>query len=460
MQWTQYELVDEGWQEVQKADPAMLPASARVAPAGARQLEAHVVRPKRGTDLWPAMMQGKRPGPNPDAQDRSTESWLAFRLARLSSADEKYTLLRAAVCERPPSITGLSIVLELALEWGLDLSAYVQTPEGLFSLPALVLHTNIFTDCDMESSAQVVSALSHLDKAGTSLTMPARLSLEREPASTLAHEVVYKHHSTDVLAFLRSRGAELDAPDGTGRTPLLCACDYGSLSIVQQLLQYGADINITCNGYGVLHAACSAGHVDVVRYLLSQGIPADHACMGTATPLHVASQEGYLDVVRLLHSGGADVHRVDADGRSAFSFAYRGGHAPIISYLRTHKVEEHLGSGAIFPGLKKGHSLPRPKKKPKRHKRLTPLRERAERAGVLDRFKVTPPGLRERAEGGSVPAKKEIQALQKHNHQVVDRAEVAAAPDQLKHWTRLDSDARSHRKRKLQLQLAQAVSEI
>ena len=195
-----------------------------------------------------------------------------------------------------------------------------------------------------------------------------------------------------------------------------------------------------------------------LRYLLSQGIPADHACMGTATPLHVASQEGYLDVVRLLHSGGADVHRVDADGRSAFAFAYRGGHAPIISYLRTHKVEEQLGSGAIFPGLKKGHSLPRPKKKPKRHKRLTPLRERAERAGVLDRFKVTPPGLRERAEGGSVPAKKELQALQKHNHQVVDRAEVAAAPDQLKHWTRLDSDARSHRKRKLQLQLAQAVS--
>ncbi len=106
-----------------------------------------------------------------------------------------------------------------------------------------------------------------------------------------------------------------------------------------------------------------------------------------------------------------------------------------------------MGCGAMFPGLKKGHSLPQPKKKPKRHKRLTPLRERAERAGVLDRFKVTPPGLRERAEGGSVPAKKEIQALQKHNHQVVDRAEVAAAPDQLKHWTRLDSDARSHRKR-------------
>ena len=452
MQWTQYELAADSWQELQTADPTMLPASTRVAPVGPCQLQldgqALVVQPERGTDLWPAMKQGKRPGQDPDARDRSTETWLAFRLAKLSSAEEKYTLLRAAVCEHPPSITGLSIVLEIALEWGLDLSAYVQTPEGLFSLPALVLHCNKFTNCDPELSAQVVSALCHLVDIGTSLKMPARLSLEREPDTTLAHEVVFKHHSTDVLTFLRSRGAELDLRNGAGRTPLLCACGFGNLPIVQQLLQCGADINIACNGYGVLHAASSAGHVDVVRYLLSQGIPADHACMGTATPLHIASQQGYLGVVRLLHSGGADVHRVDADGKSAFSFAYRGGHAPIVSYLRGHKVEEHVGR---FGLMKKGHSLPEPKKKPKRHKRLTPLRERAERAGVLHRFKVTPPGLRERAEGGSVPAKKQLQALHKHNHQVVDRSEVAAAPDQLKHLSRLDSDARSHRKRKLQL---------
>ena len=113
-------------------------------------------------------------------------------------------------------------------------------------------------------------------------------------------------------------------------------------------------------------------------------------------------------------------------------------------------MEEHVGSG-MFGLMKKGHSLPEPKKKPKRHKRLTPLRKRAERASVLDRFKVTPPGLRERAEGGSAPAKKQLQALHKHSPQVVDRSEVAAAPDQLKHWSRLDSDARSHRKRKLQI---------
>ena len=59
----------------------------------------------------------------------------------------------------------------------------------------------------------MVSALCHLVDIGTSLKMPmkmpARLSLEREPDTTLAHEVVYEHHSTDVLTFAPSCAAKV-----------------------------------------------------------------------------------------------------------------------------------------------------------------------------------------------------------------------------------------------------------
>ena len=55
MQWTQYELAADSWQELQTADPTMLPASTRVAPAGPCQLQldgqALVVQPELGTDL-------------------------------------------------------------------------------------------------------------------------------------------------------------------------------------------------------------------------------------------------------------------------------------------------------------------------------------------------------------------------------------------------------------------------
>ena len=88
------------------------------------------------------------------------------------------------------------------------------------------------------------------------------------------------------------------------------------------------------------------------------------------------------------------------------------------------------------------------------------MRERAERAGVLDRYRETPPGLRERAESGSRSAKKELTALHKHNHQVVDRAEVAARPDSYEHDCRLQRDAQSHRKRKLEMSFASGTGTV
>ena len=58
-------------------------------------------------------------------------------------------------------------------------------------------------------------------------------------------------------------------------------------------------------------------------------------------------------------------------------------------------------------------------------------------------------GARERAQNGSASAKKELQAIHKHNHQVVDRAEVAAHPERLELDCRRKADASSHRKRSL-----------
>ena len=93
------------------------------------------------------MKQGKRPGQDPDARDRSTETWLAFRLAKLSSAEEKYNLLRAAVSARTRRaflvVLWLAYRAQLALEWGLNLSAYVQTLGGRFSLPVLVTQQQV-----------------------------------------------------------------------------------------------------------------------------------------------------------------------------------------------------------------------------------------------------------------------------------------------------------------------------
>ena len=126
-----------------------------------------------------------------------------------------------------------------------------------------------------------------------------------------------------------------------------------------------------------------------------------------------------------------------ADG-GALHWASLSGHHDVVNYLLTCGLS-HV-------------SQPQPRKKATRRKRLTPLRERANLAGVLDRYKESPPGLRARAESGSISAKKELTAIHKRNHQVVDRAEVASMPCRLLHDQRLKANALSHRKRKLDKQ--------
>ena len=216
-------------------------------------------------------------------------------------------------------------------------------------------------------------------------------------------------------------------------------------------------------GEGALHLASGRGHVEVVGALLALRLAPD-AIAKDRTPLQRACERGHKAVVQLLHKWGASIERTTSCGASPFSLAYRGGHVDVVAYLRAHSVDEHVGmgrtseaSGTHHHVFKRGVSMPQEqKKKPSKRtaNRLTPMRVRAERAGVLDRYKDTPPGLRDRATDGSLSAKKQLNAIHKHNHQVVDRAEVQTAPSLLKYEERKEAHADGmckQRRRKLAL---------
>lgn len=60
-----------------------------------------------------------------------------------------------------------------------------------------------------------------------------------------------------------------DAPDFTGKTPLMIAAELGRLFAVQILLQHGAQAHITDSaGFSVLHHAVKSGNLKVVRWLI------------------------------------------------------------------------------------------------------------------------------------------------------------------------------------------------
>ena len=57
--------------------------------------------------------------------------------------------------------------------------------------------------------------------------------------------------------------------DGTGVSPLLVACEVGSLEIVTRLVEKGANVNFRkMNGTTPLHIAAASGRLPVLELLI------------------------------------------------------------------------------------------------------------------------------------------------------------------------------------------------
>jgi ankyrin repeat protein len=72
---------------------------------------------------------------------------------------------------------------------------------------------------------------------------------------------------------LLDRGAEVNARDGAGHTPLYEAAGHGDKAIVELLLERGADVNAKdIGGDTALHRAAQYGNVSVAQVLIAHGI--------------------------------------------------------------------------------------------------------------------------------------------------------------------------------------------
>jgi ankyrin repeat protein len=111
---------------------------------------------------------------------------------------------------------------------------------------------------------------------------------------------------------LLSVGADVNAKDNYGCTPLHWACYEGHVPVVIELLGHGADIDMKGSGrWTPLHWACRKGHLAVVVELLSRGANIEAKDFGWDTPLHDASCNGHVEIVQALLSGGANLLAVN-----------------------------------------------------------------------------------------------------------------------------------------------------
>ena len=82
---------------------------------------------------------------------------------------------------------------------------------------------------------------------------------------------VYTDNISEVKEVL-SLGADIEALNRIGNTPLMTAASFEQIEMVRFLIEHGADVNlINCNGDTALMRACWNGHTDTVQLLIEHG---------------------------------------------------------------------------------------------------------------------------------------------------------------------------------------------
>ncbi len=129
-------------------------------------------------------------------------------------------------------------------------------------------------------------------------------------------------------------GADVNASDRNGVTPLRYAVvqDHGEL--VELLIAEGADVNATDeNGATPLHMAATQGHKEIAMLLIAEGADVDWPSDDKSTPLRYAAVRGHTELVELLIAEGADVNASDENGATSLHMAAARGHKEIAKLL-------------------------------------------------------------------------------------------------------------------------------
>ena len=145
--------------------------------------------------------------------------------------------------------------------------------------------------------------------------------------------------NADVAGVLIEHGAEVEALDWSGRTPLHWAAQFGLVDVADLLIQSGAIVDRQGqDGATPLHWAAREGHHEVVRLLLARGAKPDVKDHEGRTPLHFGAWRGKLEVVEELLRAGAKPGIRDKSGKTPLHEAKATGRQEIMERLRDAQV--------------------------------------------------------------------------------------------------------------------------
>lgn len=112
---------------------------------------------------------------------------------------------------------------------------------------------------------------------------------------------------TMMADYLLKRGANVNARNKSGTTPLLRATDLHRLDLIKLLIDSGADVDAKDNsGTMPLHIATLFSTQEIIELLIDGGADVNAKDNEGRTPLLIATERNNLDIIDILIKNGAD----------------------------------------------------------------------------------------------------------------------------------------------------------
>lgn len=141
----------------------------------------------------------------------------------------------------------------------------------------------------------------------------------------------------------------MDATDDEENTPLHVAIEAGKLKIVENLLDYGADLGkMNDQEKTALNLAIEEGQCEIVKLLLSHGAKIDK---NDQPALHQACDSGHRDLVELFLERGDDIYQLGYSDATLLHSAVHGANPDIVKmFLDKFDLEarDNIGKTPLF----------------------------------------------------------------------------------------------------------------
>ncbi|HUU18847.1 MAG TPA: ankyrin repeat domain-containing protein [Sedimentisphaerales bacterium] len=196
---------------------------------------------------------------------------------------------------------GQTDVVEYLIAQGADVHAEDIRGETPLQLAASQDHKDVaelLIENGADVSLDIVTRLGDMARVKSLIEDGADVNAENISGETPLHTAAATGHS-EMAELLIAKGADVNAENRQGETPLKFAADKGHKEIVELLIENGADVS--------LHVVARLGDLARVKSLIENGADVN-AEEREETPLHAAAAKGHKEIAELLIAKGADVN--------------------------------------------------------------------------------------------------------------------------------------------------------